>query len=407
MTVGSLAGQDLQGAAGALFPCRFVRASAGSGDRSVTLGEWTTAISDDGRTVVTSTTMAIPVGDVGPMARLRANEGLDYLSAARLIDAVVSKGDDDYLVWGSDPSSGVTSLRVVGIMRGISELTATVTVHDENGVDITQTPPTPRYHQAMRFVRMARTANARLDSYRNLFLALECLLHDLHPHVRKGKGRQSEGAWFKAALGVSDERVPVSQLAPSDDADAIEWIYEKVYGDFRSGLMHAKDDFHLPADDTRRLELEERFVSLWRYVAALMQAMCDTPGRGSWTSDDLWIHVGEVFFAEVRAAVTNDPEAGEDLTETFAPGGGRVLELPPGEVSYVSHGFNQYLSSCSAQEVRDLGPLTRIGGVSGGQSRTASDLPMPLVVGDSVDVFEVLLGHRDISEGGIITGFDY
>lgn len=407
MTIGSLAGQDLQGAAGALFPCRFVRASAGCGDRSLTLDDWTTTISSDGRTVATSTAAAIPIGDVESLARVRVNEALDYFSAARLIDALVPRGDDDYLVWGTDIDTGARTLRLAAIMSGISELTATATMRDGNGNDITLPPPTPKYHKAMRFVRMARTANARLDAYRNLFLALECLLHDLYPHVRKGKGSQGEGAWFRDALRVSDTKVPVSQLAPPGEPDPVQWIYEQVYGDFRSGLMHAKDDFHLPADDTRRLELEERFVSLWRYVAALMQAMCDTPGRGSWTSDDLWIQVGEVLFAEVRAAVTNDPEVGEGLTETYAPSGGRVLELPPGEVSYVSHGFNQYLSSCSAHKVRDLGPLTRIGGVSGGKSRTASDLPMPLVVGDSVDVFEVLLGHRDVSEGGIILGFDY
>lgn len=196
----------------------------------------------------------------------------------------------------------------------------------------------------MRFVRMARTASARLDAYRNIFLALECLLHDMHPHIRKGKGRVGEGEWFKAALQVSDTKVPVSQLAPTGEAEPVQWIYEQVYGDFRSGLMHAKHDFHLPADDDRRVELEARFVNLWRYVAALMQAVCDTPGRGSWTSDYLWEQFGRAYFATIRAAVTNDPDPGTDLTETFAPGGGEVLELPSGVVTYVSHGFNQYLS---------------------------------------------------------------
>lgn len=89
---------------------------------------------------------------------------------------------------------------------------------------------------------MARTANSRHDSYRNLSLAFESLLHELHPHVRKGPNRQSEGVWFRTALALADKCVPVGQFAPDGEPDPIEWISEHFYGEFRSALMHAKED---------------------------------------------------------------------------------------------------------------------------------------------------------------------
>ena len=62
-------------------------------------------------------------------------------------------------------------------------MTATVTDPDGNVVQA-QPPPTPLIHEAYRFIRMSRTSDDLYDSYRNLFLAFECLLSDIRPPQR-------------------------------------------------------------------------------------------------------------------------------------------------------------------------------------------------------------------------------
>ena len=51
-------------------------------------------------------------------------------------------------------------------------------------------PPTAMAHDVFRFVRMSRTAENLYDSYRNLFLAFECLLSDMRPVQLLPNGRR-------------------------------------------------------------------------------------------------------------------------------------------------------------------------------------------------------------------------
>ncbi|NMO03276.1 hypothetical protein HH308_18845 [Gordonia sp. TBRC 11910] len=406
MAFGMLNGAELAGRAGAAFPIRLARASPTNGARSVHLDGWTTTISDAGDLVTTCTEALVAVDRVEAVARRRANEGLDYLCAVEFIDVVLSKALDDFVTWGTDPDTESEALRVTAILSMKFELTFNTKVINANGVEVPPPPRDPKPHEAMRFMRMARTATSRHDAYVNLSLTLESLLHELHPHVRKGKGRKGESEWFKEALAVADQKVPIAQLAPPSTPNPIQWIYDHIYGEFRSGLMHAKDDFQLPGDEHRAAEFEALFAQLWRYVAALMQATLDTPGRGSTTSDAMWTGLGKHHFSGMYAAVTNDANA-TGITESFAPSGGGIQQLPLGEVAYPSHGLLLCLATCSAGAVRPLGPLTRIGSVStDGRAWTASELPMPLIVGDAVDEFQVLVGVRHANEGGIVTQFD-
>ncbi|UEA59899.1 hypothetical protein LK459_03145 [Gordonia otitidis] len=137
-----------------------------------------------------------------------------------------------------------------------------------------------------------------------------------------------------------------------------------------------------------------------------MQAVLDTPSRGSLTTAAIWTGFGEKYFDNVRAAVTNDADAYTN-PEVFAPSGGTVVRLPMGELTHPSRGVILCLSGCPADEVRALGALTGIGTVNtDGSPLTASALPTPLIVGDSVETFQVQTGFRHANEGGINTRFD-
>ena len=62
---------------------------------------------------------------------------------------------------------------------------------------------------------------------------------------------------MEEARCAADPLVPVAQLAPAGvQQDPVDWVYKNVYDDLRSGLMHAKRNYHLPGDESRRADME-------------------------------------------------------------------------------------------------------------------------------------------------------
>ena len=77
--------------------------------------------------------------------------------------------------------------------------TGTVTKPDGT-VTAPPVPQTPGAGEAYRFIRMSRTSHDLFDSYRNMFLAFECLLCDIRPPrkitTRRGCGSSALGSRY-------------------------------------------------------------------------------------------------------------------------------------------------------------------------------------------------------------------
>jgi hypothetical protein len=179
----------------------------------VEIDGWTTTLTQGKKFVVVYGGTERTIEEVRSAALPAANRGLDYLSAQGVADVVISDADDHTIVWALD--GGHATMRVTARMPMSLEFRASATVTDANGNVVHQPVPTPVVADAMRFLRMSRTSEALFDAYRYAFLALESLLHEVHPQTSRG-----EGAWFKDALRAAGVLVPVAGLVPAEIGQA-------------------------------------------------------------------------------------------------------------------------------------------------------------------------------------------
>lgn len=109
---------------------------------------------------------------------------------------------------------------------------------------------------------------------------------------------------------------------------------------------------------------------------------------------------------DLAPAVANDMTPIDLSERAFAPARGTTVQLPPGQIQRPDLALAFIIGSSDGRDVRALGPLGRIGAVSGpGDAAAFSDLPFGLEVGESVTRFEVLIGLRNPRPGGVRTHF--
>ncbi|MGW0042275.1 hypothetical protein [Rhodococcus sp. NPDC003348] len=219
----------------------------------------------------------------------------------------------------------------------------------------------------------------------------------------------NESTWFKAALQKADELVPVSPLlAPSGVPSAIDWVYENIYRDARSGLMHAKQGraYHLPQDDQSRQELQASLNSMWLYISRLLDTHLGVIHMSGGLFQAGFQMMAEPYLSGVIAAVSADATPIALNEELFAPTGERVVELISGPVVAAEPFLATVLASCDAAELVDLPTIGRIGSTDTmGNLHVLSALPGPIEVGSSVKRFEIMLGIRGVNAAGPRTHF--
>lgn len=386
---------------------------------------WTTLVKKGVKAVVTfGPAAATDATATYRVAIKAANDGLDYLSVRGEADVMIQNDGNHFIVWWPE-STGVI-MQTTAIESSRLALFATVQVRSADGTVRPSPPLTPIQHDAFRYVRMSRTSAYLYDSYRNIFLALECLLNAIAPQPARGEG---EGTWFKRALGEADKFVPVTELAPANEPDPIQWIYDNVYGDERSALSHAKRDYLLPQDEAERDGLIESLEKLSNYVHRLIEAYLGVQHPRSNLSAPFRSQLLRNMLMQWKLYVSDDmsPFNDDDPDTSTAPGqqqsspgnsagaAWRKLKscllqrfsLPGAEgpvvVEAAAGGFvmvDQYLgmvsASWDASALSTIRAICRIGAcqADGGPAGLISDLRGPLELGNSVTRYELRVGLR-------------
>lgn len=423
MTVGEYAGVTLQDPDdkwrhGAIFllhkPPRYTE--------SVSLDGWTTTVVCDERAVITrGPSNAGDFAETLTYAMEMANQGLDYMSVTGQADCAIREASDDCLVWWHDPAAGgvIVRSRIVPTLPLDLRIQMEVTVTDPNGVvQPSPPPPTPMLHDAFRFIRMSRTADDLYESYRNLFLAFECLLSDIRPQQRRiarkrwfgllppaqNNSLESETEWFKAALGAAEALVPLTDLTPDDVTNHKKWIYRHMYQDLRCALMHAKQgrnqDYFLPQGQVDRDDLIASLGKLSWYIGSLIEAHLGVRrSRGTFMSTYMRGEIAKGVLRDHAVVVSDDPQPLIRHGQNFISDDAMTIELTnsaPVE-DPDSPGLWTSLACCDAVDLQRLNDIRKIGlkPVSGQEAaQVTSELTGPLNVGSDVKMLEVQFGHR-------------
>jgi hypothetical protein len=406
VTIGDYAGMPMQDAGdtwrtGAVFLLRHPAAT----DVVLPLNGWVTSVKQGSRAVVTTGKSTATDRDGTLLdAMLAANQGLDYMSATGRTHSVIVDAADVSIVWWPDSAGNVT-MRATNIFDMPFGGSAAVAITNSSVTE--PAPPAPMAANVFRFMRMAKTSGDLFDAYRNLFLAFECLLDDIHPHLNGG-----EGQWFKAALAVADSMVPIAKLAPPGEADPIAWVYQNIYGAERSGLMHAKQHrtYLLPQDAVSRASLQASLTTLWQYVRELVAVHLKVTSVSVHLYASGWAIIADPGLRELALFVSNDesPVPADEPVE-LAPSS-TTIELRPGTpAADSSDSMVRVISAVwPAAELSGVGGITRIGMKEPGPGSLVaalSELTGPLRLGQTVSTFEVVYGVRSFSANGAPTVF--
>lgn len=332
-----------------------------------------------------------------------ANTALDYMSVRGLCDVQIRNAYDDCLVWWPDGADVVVRANVVWTQT--FHASAKVSAVAADGTALPQVLPTVVKHDAFRFIRMSRTSEYLFDAYRNMFLAFEAVLSDIYPQPKGMK----ESAWFKEALRKADGLVPISPiLAPSGVPSSIDWVYENVYRDARSALMHAKQGraYHLPQDDRARQQLQASLNNMWLYIRGLLDTHLGVAHMSGGLFQGGFHMLAQPVLSGQIAAVTADATPLALNDERFAPTGKPIVELTSGPVVAAEPFLSTVLASCEAAELGHLPTIGRIGSTDTlGNLQVLSSMVGPLDLGSSVHRFEMMLGIRGVNAAGPRTHF--
>jgi hypothetical protein len=217
-----------------------------------------------------------------------AQQGLDLLSIEGRADLSTHEVDDWHITWWEELSGVV--LRVTELVTFGARIDVAVTKRDSQGNVVLDPPPPPTpWDESYRYFRLAQVTDDLFDAYRNLYLALESLLHSIEP-VRQdpNTGRfESEKKWFKRAIGMTNV-ANLADFAPPGAKNPPHDIYVDLYQDTRTSLFHAKGNRpHLrPHEAEERGRVEESLKRLTRLYLAIVEAQHGVRRRSGGVTED-------------------------------------------------------------------------------------------------------------------------
>lgn len=388
----------------------------------VSLDGWTTTVLAGERAVITrGPSTAETFSKTHTYATEMANRGLDYMSVTGQADCAIREASEDCLVWWHDRAVGgvIVRCRMVPTLPLDLRINMEATVTDPNGVvQPSSPPPSPMLHDAFRFIRMSRTADDLYDSYRNLFLAFECLLSDIRPQQRRiarrrwfgllppgtNKSWESETHWFQAALAAAEGLAPLTDLTPDDVTNHKKWIYRHMYQEQRCALMHAKQGrnqgYFLPQGQVDRDDLIASLGKLSWYLGTLIEAHLKVRrNRGTFMSAYVKGNISKGVVDDHAVVVSDDPQPLIRYGNNFISDDAMTIELVKGAPveDPNSPGLWTSLARCNAVDLQRLNGIRKFGvkPVSGQEpAQVTSELTGPLDLGSDVKMLELQFGHR-------------
>ena len=177
-----------------------------------------------------------PLRTVVEAAHEVAQRFLDIVAVEERAALLVVEPHDN-IVWRAGPNGLKVQLTQSIIFWFRMHVTAQVV--NAQGEVLPDPPEMPRQHHfAYRYFRYSQAAENVLDCYRNMFLALECLLDCVEPK----KDNEGETDWIKRAMteAVTHSGVSLTAFTKTGSTDPVEDFLDAHYSAIRCAVFHSK-----------------------------------------------------------------------------------------------------------------------------------------------------------------------
>jgi hypothetical protein len=297
---------------------------------------------------------------------------LDLMSVSGKDNLQIEKpGESHVLVFKSDDK---IILREVSISDFSVSLKATATVLDSDGNVIP--PPLerqPDWMSAFRYYRLSQVNTDLFESYRNLYLSFESLLHEICPKDNK----ENEEDWLQRALENVNEKVDLSRVVPSGIRDPVKYIINTQYTNVRCKLFHAKGERiilpHQNLNPTFVIESNRRLTRLWHELAAAYMDIQYERGGGLTVNGFNLAMNNMLLNNDIAFAITADPTPFEKADTEISPLGLPVFSCTDSKYhGEYSPGIVLLTGAMEGKNLDDIKLIHRIGGLLDGDLTSVS-----------------------------------
>ena len=320
-----------------------------------------------------------------------AHRGLDLLSLTGVVNLSMRNPEEDYAVWWFDGSDLI--MRLFAVETFGFEMSVRAQVRDASGHLVRQPKRRPIWHESYRFFRLAQVTDDVLDAYRNLYLALECLLDGVCPH----KYREAENVWLRRALGPIHQARSLARFAPQGAPDPVAAIVSDLYSVTRTTVFHAKSGrpHVLPGDRAAVRRVRQNIEPLaGLYLAVVEHELGMRRAAGGMTLDGFKAMVSTGLWDTVTLTVSDDPSRFHPAAEVFNPTGGAVVPLRTARAPEYDEEFViNWLGSVEVSALEPLRCIARTGATLDGRAALVQVRHDDLKVG-GFDVLELRLAQR-------------
>lgn len=323
------------------------------------------------------------------------HRALDILSVRGIADLSIHNADEDYVVWWSDGSRFI--IRLFAVTTQKFSASATFTVRDASGKNVRQQRTKPVWHESFRFFRLAQVTDDLLDAYRNLYLALECLVDDRWPMTAK----ESEKEWLRRALAPIHAATSLASLAPANSKDPVVAIVEEIYSLTRTAVFHAKFTRpHLtPGDRVNTRQVRENLERLARLYLIVATQELDSRRASSGLTRYAFNRIVDGSLGSMVLAVSDDGAAFDPADTVLNPSGGVLVHLMTRPAPEYDQPFvRNWLGSIDVPALSGLSRIARLGGLNDGTVAFAQVRENIMTVG-GFDVLEAHVAYRVENQG--------
>jgi hypothetical protein len=325
-----------------------------------------------------------------------AHRGLDLLSVEGVADLSIQNPDEDHLVWWLEGSRLI--MRLFAILTSTFQLSAALTVRDAAGHIVRQLRSRPVWHESFRFFRLAQVTDDAFDAYRNLFLALECVLDDRYPKTQ----READSVWLRGALGQIHSSASLATFAAANSKDPVADIVHDLYSTTRTSVFHAKSNrpHFLPGERSGARRLRENLERLARLYLFVVQHELDTRRASSAISRYAFDHMTSLAYGDALVLAVSDDGAPFDEADTeLNPSGGAVVPLTTRPAPEYDEAFvRNWLGSVEVAALSRLSRIARVGALRDGGVVFVQLRDNILTVG-GFDILEARLAYRVENQG--------